>query len=250
MSINPVNGNLNCENANIKGKLSVEGPIFAKNPSNLLEFASPCQFGTDVTVLGTLNFNTNNVNARGLFANNGASSVSTYAAAVPTVGQVLTATSGSAATWQTPGGGASLQTYPFVAYDAYADTSVITDLSSNFTVTSTDQLIIYIHSYSITLAPGIVQNYLSMYLNAGPGVITGAGTCSLKFVPPIVVDHPLPASWNQYCIGVEASLGVNTYPMIGNWYMNSGLSFDAIVAGTKTNTIVFNTLNYNWITAL
>jgi len=50
----------------------------------------------------TLASNTNNVIARELWVGSGTSSVSIYAATAPTAGQVLTATSGIAATWQTP----------------------------------------------------------------------------------------------------------------------------------------------------
>lgn len=48
---------------------------------------------------------TNNVAARALVVGSGAGTVSTFAAAAPTVGQVLTATGSGAASWQTPGGG-------------------------------------------------------------------------------------------------------------------------------------------------
>jgi Fe-S cluster assembly iron-binding protein IscA len=48
----------------------------------------------------TMTANSNNVNARALWTGSGTSAVSTYAAAAPTVGQVLVATSGTTATWQ------------------------------------------------------------------------------------------------------------------------------------------------------
>ncbi len=59
---------------------------------------------TDVQTLTnkTLADNTNNIIARELWNGSGAGSVSTYAAAAPTTGQVLTAISGTTATWQTP----------------------------------------------------------------------------------------------------------------------------------------------------
>jgi len=60
---------------------------------------------TDTLTNKTAISNNNNLIARGLWIGTGSGSVSTYAASPPTTGQVLTATSGSVATWQTPTGG-------------------------------------------------------------------------------------------------------------------------------------------------
>jgi len=49
--------------------------------------------------------NTNNITARSLFSNSGANTVSVFASANPTSGQVLTATGATTATWQNPTGG-------------------------------------------------------------------------------------------------------------------------------------------------
>jgi hypothetical protein len=46
--------------------------------------------------------NTNNVAARGLWSNNGATLTSTYSSGAPTIGKVLTATAAATATWQSP----------------------------------------------------------------------------------------------------------------------------------------------------
>ena len=66
----------------------------------------------DVTLNGvqsltnkTITNNTNNVTARGLFTGSGTGTVSTFAATAPSAGQVITATSATTATWQTPAGG-------------------------------------------------------------------------------------------------------------------------------------------------
>ena len=50
----------------------------------------------------TLTDSTNNIASRSLHTDSGSNQVSTFASANPTVGQVLTATSGSTATWQDP----------------------------------------------------------------------------------------------------------------------------------------------------
>lgn len=59
---------------------------------------------TDSQVLTnkSLTANSNNVIAREIWVGNGATSVSSYAATAPVAGQVLTATSSTLATWQTP----------------------------------------------------------------------------------------------------------------------------------------------------
>lgn len=53
----------------------------------------------------TLTSNTNNLISRELWVGSGSSSVSTYASTAPSSGQVLTATSSTTATWQTPSTG-------------------------------------------------------------------------------------------------------------------------------------------------
>jgi hypothetical protein len=58
---------------------------------------------TDILINKTLTDSTNNLVARSLFVGSGSSAVSTYTATVPSIGQVLTATSESLAAWQTPG---------------------------------------------------------------------------------------------------------------------------------------------------
>lgn len=57
---------------------------------------------TDTLTNKTLSSNTNNVVARGLWYSSGAASVSVYAAAAPTTGQVLTIVDANTATWQNP----------------------------------------------------------------------------------------------------------------------------------------------------
>jgi hypothetical protein len=57
---------------------------------------------TDTLTNKTATDNTNNILSRGLWVGSGSSSISTYAASAPTTGQVLTASSSTTATWQTP----------------------------------------------------------------------------------------------------------------------------------------------------
>ena len=57
---------------------------------------------TDTLTNKTMTASSNNVTARALFSASGANTVSVFAAATPSSGQVLTATGATTATWQTP----------------------------------------------------------------------------------------------------------------------------------------------------
>lgn len=79
---------------------------------NAVDTSKPAPTGdfvgtTDVQALTnkTITDNTNDVTARSLFSNSGTNSVSVFAAANPTAGQVLTATNATTATWQDATGG-------------------------------------------------------------------------------------------------------------------------------------------------
>lgn len=61
--------------------------------------------GTEPLTNKTIIDSSNNVTARALFSNSGVNTISSFAAANPTNGQVLTATSATTANWQTPSGG-------------------------------------------------------------------------------------------------------------------------------------------------
>ena len=89
----------------------------------------------------TLVDNTNNVIARQLWVGSGASSVSTYAATAPSVGQVLTATSSTVATWQTPAvAPVTFSDASFSVYDSSDNTIMIKFNAAGTTGTSTTLL--------------------------------------------------------------------------------------------------------------
>ena len=56
----------------------------------------------------TMTDNSNNLTSRGLFSDSGSNTVSVFASPNPTSGQVLTATSGTTATWQDVAGDVTL----------------------------------------------------------------------------------------------------------------------------------------------
>ena len=89
-----------------KMQLQVSGVTSGTTRTLTVPDANTTLVGTDASQALTnkdLTGNTNNVLSRGLWANSGSGSVSTYASLVPTANQVLTATSANAATWQMPG---------------------------------------------------------------------------------------------------------------------------------------------------
>lgn len=85
---------------------------------------------SDALTNKTLTSNTNNITARGLWVGSGAASVSTYTATAPTSGQVLTATSGTTATWQNSRSGSAVGSKGYIQYRGDSTGSV--DASENF----------------------------------------------------------------------------------------------------------------------
>lgn len=82
---------------------------------------------TDILTNKTITSTTNNVAAKSLLS--ATTTIDVFAAAAPTSGQVLTATSGTAATWQTPGGGGggmSIYKQTTGGGTTFGDSSVIT----------------------------------------------------------------------------------------------------------------------------
>jgi hypothetical protein len=86
----------------------------------------------------TMTAGTNNVTARALFVGSGAGSVSTFAAAAPTTGQVLTATSASTATWQAPGA-ALIDTATFIVDATFPSRRLGFDVAN--TINSSDLIL-------------------------------------------------------------------------------------------------------------
>jgi|SRR5579885_3685618 len=119
----------------------------------------------------TITDNTSNLIARSLWAGSGGSSVSVYAATAPSVGQVLTATSSSLATWQTPiGNPANTEDNNIMTYTtgtAYQSGTTIYGVSTTFP----SQLSAYGSGGTI------VWNYYSTGTASQSGTtITGSGT--------------------------------------------------------------------------
>lgn len=75
------------------------------------------QEGTEPITNKTLTDSSNDITARALFSNSGSNTVSVFAAANPINGQVLTATSSTTATWQTPSGGGGGNTNTWIISD-------------------------------------------------------------------------------------------------------------------------------------
>jgi len=113
---------------------------------------------------------TNNINARGLFSNSGVNTVSVYAAANPSSGQVLTATGATTATWQTPSGGVTTHTNTLTVSPSNPDVSpnwttvagALADATS-LTPSSTNQILIIIFpgTYSES-TPLTIPSYVTL----------------------------------------------------------------------------------------
>lgn len=77
----------------------------------------------------TMTSSSNDITARALFTDSGVNSVSTYASSSPVLGQVLTATSASTATWQTPVSGIYGSQYESLSSVAPTVTTITMDVS-------------------------------------------------------------------------------------------------------------------------
>jgi len=116
----------------------------------------------------TMTDNSNNLIARGLWYGTGSGSVSTYAASAPTVGQVLTATSGSLATWQTPSAGAGITSLNGLTVGT--QTFATGTAGTNFGISSTGS----VHTFNIPDASGTNRGLVT----TGTQTFAGAKTFS------------------------------------------------------------------------
>lgn len=122
--------------------------------------------------------------------------VDVSAAAAPTTGQVLTATSGTAATWQTPSSGATLSTS-----EANATT--------NATTTSTTDVLMT----SMTLTPG-AGTWLAMFSGAFSNNVNGSGVNISLYVNGVQQNGTQRAFFNSNA-GQVAGLSINKLITVG-----------------------------------
>ena len=124
---------------------------------------------TDTLTNKTLTDNTNNVISRALWVGSGTGSVSTYASAAPTTGQVLTATTSTTATWQA-----------VTATITYSETTATVDTST------TSATYTQINSMVITPASG---TYLVIFSSSGAGDSTGADATYAIHKAGTIIQH-------------------------------------------------------------
>jgi len=170
----------------------------------------------------TLTSNTNNIISRALWANSGAGSVSVYAAAVPSTGQVLTATNATTATWQTP----TVTTSPSNTLFVYTSATNVSPnystlggaladgIATGATATTPCQIIMYSGTFSennpLDIPPwvtvtGVSANQTNVVIkatNAGVNILNMKGNARLN---GLVIDGNTGAGYAT--IGIYSYLG-------------------------------------------
>ena len=173
----------------------------------------------------TITDSSNNVTARSLFSNSGSNTVSTYAAANPSSGQVLTATGTTTATWQTPSSGSGFapdrtlfvyQSAPDVTPNWSSVAAAIAD-ASTLTPTAADPVMVLIYpgTYSevtpITLPPYVVLS----------GQTSTSTTVIIRPVAPAAVGAVIIVQGNCRIYGLiidgdDGAGGFSTFGVISN----------------------------------
>ena len=192
----------------------------------------------------TATSSTNDITARALFSGSGAGAVSTYAATAPSNGQVLTATSGTTATWQTPASVSPASFEPdrtlFVfqsATDSRPDWSTIAGAiadASALTPTAADPVVIFVY-------PGTYSE--STPLNV-PAYVTISGMTSAQSSVIIRPTAPAPTSavirmsgnGRLYGLLIDGYDGTGAYATIGvESYIGTSFSLDYCNSITARN---------------
>jgi len=164
---------------------------------------------------------TNNVIAKSLFTDNGANAVSTLAAANPTAGQVLTATSAVLATWQTPISGFGFEPdRTLFVYQSAADSSpnwstLEAAIADAITLTPTA-----VNPILITVFPGTYAEATPITI---PEYVTISTTVSIQGIVVIRPTVPAPSApvfiisgnARMYGVIVDGYDGTGDYATIG-----------------------------------
>lgn len=204
---------------------------------------------TQTLINKTITDNSNNVVSRGLFSNSGANTISTFAAANPSAGQVLTATGTSAATWQDPSGGTTTFSNTITVSSSNPDISpnwttvnaAITD-AITLTPTSTNQVLILVYpgDYAET-TPMIVPAWVTI-----SGMVSTQNASIIRPVAPAAVGSVFTLNGNSRLYG----LYIDGNDLAGG---NATIGINS-VAGTigsqdiVSNCSVVNTLNSGFLT--
>lgn len=159
----------------------------------------------------TLTDNTNNLTARALWAGSGSTAVSTYAAAAPTAGYVLTATSATTATWQpSSGGGSAKTTITLVSIPVYVilfmqwqKVAVFTWLNSEYSIYTTGKVVLN------PQAGGTISVRLYNTTTA-----TSLGSITTAVSGPVEFSVTLPIADANLELQVQKTVNDMTLPMI------------------------------------
>lgn len=186
----------------------------------------------------TLTDNTNNIISRALWVNSGAASVSSYAASPPSSGQVLTATSATTATWQTPATASFTPARTLFVYQGAADVTpewstvqgAITD-AGTLTPTAANPVAIFIYpgTYSESI-PINVPAYVSIST-----AINAQGAVVIRPTAPAPASSIFQLTGNARLYGLTINGFDGTAAYASNGVLSSvGTAFSIDVCQTVT----------------
>lgn len=196
---------------------------------------------TQILTNKTITNSSNNVISRELWVDSGSSSVSTYASGIPSLGQILTATSSTTATWQTPSVASFEPDRTLFVYQSATNvspnwTSVASAITDASTLTPTSAnpvlIIIYPGTYSES-TPLVIPSYVTI-VSAG----STRGVATIRPTAPAPSSEVITLNGNSFIVGlyIDGHDGAGGYATIGiNSIIGTAYSIDLVNTVTVRN---------------